>query len=215
MTPAEARAIQAHLRARVCLCNEHGPIRRIAGVDCGFEDGGRVTRAAVSVFLYPELEPETTVIARRPTSFPYVPGLLSFREAPAILEALSRLATPPDLLLVDGQGIAHPRRMGIATHLGIWLDMPTVGVGKSRLIGSARAPGLARGSAEPLLDGKERIGTVLRTRTGVKPLYVSPGHRVSHEGAVDWVMRTTTRYRLPEPVRKADRVASRQRGGGK
>lgn len=208
VTPAEARAIQARLRGYVVTEDRLGPVRQVAGVDVGFEDGGRTTRAAVAVLAYPGLEPVEERIARVPTTFPYVPGLLSFREIPAVLAALAQLPVLPDLILCDGQGIAHPRRLGIACHLGVLLDVPTVGVAKSRLIGTHAEVPADKGGWVPLLDGGETIGAVLRTRANVKPVYVSPGHRISLPTAIDYVMGCLTRYRLPETTRRADRLAS-------
>ncbi|APZ44440.1 endonuclease V [Acidihalobacter ferrooxydans] len=209
VAPAEARAIQERLRVRVETVDRFdGPIRTLAGVDVGFEDGGTVTRAAVVVLDSTTLQPLERVLARRATQFPYVPGLLSFREIPAVLDALAQLRMTPDLLLCDGQGIAHPRRLGIAAHLGVLLDRPSVGVAKSRLIGTHADVPDRRGAWVPLHDGEERIGAVLRTRLGVKPIYVSSGHRVALETAVEQVMRAVTRYRLPETTRQADSLAS-------
>nr|WP_091646127.1 deoxyribonuclease V [Aquisalimonas asiatica] len=205
-----ARGIQQALAGRVRLEDDTGAVSTLAGVDTGFEAGGRTARACVALFRWPDLTPLETVIGRAPVTFPYIPGFLSFREMPAILAAMAQLEHLPDLLLCDGQGIAHPRRLGIASHLGLWLDRPAIGVGKSRLCGSHAAVGEQRGDQEPLLDGDARIGTVLRTRSRVKPVFVSPGHRVSHDGAVAWVMATLSRYRLPEPIRAADRAASRR-----
>src|SRR5690606_30679403 len=146
---------------------------------------------------------------RRPTSFPYIPGLLSFREGPAIMQALESITAQPDLLLFDGQGIAHPRRLGIASHIGVLTDMPSIGVAKSRLRGQVREPlGPQKGDWMPLWDKEEIIGAALRTREGVKPIFVSSGHRVSLESAIDFVMACTTRYKLPETTRHAHRLAS-------
>jgi deoxyribonuclease V len=147
-------------------------------------------------------------IARLPTTFPYVPGLLSFREAPAVLEAFSRLRRWPDLILYDGQGVAHPRRIGIASHVGLLLDLPSIGVAKTRLIGEHGRVPLAKGRWTPLRDGEEIVGAVLCTRSHVKPLYVSIGHRVSLDTAIRYVMACVTRYRLPETTRFAHRLAS-------
>lgn len=208
LEPAAAMALQRDWNARLILVDRLGPVRRVAGVDVGFEDGGAVTRAAVAVLDYPELGLLETAIARRPTSFPYVPGLLSFRELPAVLDALERLREPPDLLLCDGQGIAHPRRFGIASHLGLLVDLPSIGVAKTRLYGNHDAAPETRGAWTPLRAEGETIGAVLRTRIGVKPLYVSPGHRVSLETAVGYVLGCCTRYRLPETTRQAHRLAS-------
>ncbi|QQS53136.1 MAG: deoxyribonuclease V [Candidatus Competibacteraceae bacterium] len=208
LDPAAAIALQRNLRAHLMLSDQIGPVRRVAGVDVGFESGGGVTRAAVAVLRYPELEVLETAVARQPTTFPYMPGLLSFRELPAVLAALERLREPPDLLLCDGQGIAHPRRMGLASHLGLLVDIPAVGVAKTRLFGTHEPVPEARGAWAPLWAGGEIIGAVLRTRIGVKPLYVSSGHRVSLETAVAYVMGCCTRYRLPETTRHAHRLAS-------
>ena len=208
LSPAEAIAVQRELRAHLILTDSLGPVQRIAGVDVGFEAGGAVTRAAVAVLGYPGLELRESAIARRPTTFPYIPGLLSFRELPAVLEALEQLREPPDLLLCDGQGIAHPRRLGIASHLGLLVDIPSIGVAKTRLCGVYADPPNERGAWTPLRANGETIGAVLRTRPGVKPLYISSGHRVSLETAIDYVMACCTRYRLPETTRWAHRLAS-------
>lgn len=207
ITPAEARAEQERLRGRVERADRLGPVTRVAGTDCAFKDGGKLTRAVVAVLSYPELELIEHAVAERPTDFPYIPGFLSFREVPALLEALGKLRQRPDLLLCDGQGYAHPRRFGLACHLGVAADLPAVGVAKSRLIGRHLQPGRTDGSREPLMDRGETIGTVLRTRAGVQPLYVSLGHRVSLDTAVDWVLRCTRGYRLPETTRWADGLA--------
>lgn len=208
VSPSEARAIQARLARRVETADRLGPVRRVAGIDIGFEAGGRVTRAAVAVLAVPGLEPVETALVRRPTAFPYVPGLLSFREVPAALAALAALATEPDLLLCDGQGYAHPRRFGLACHLGVVTGIPSIGVAKSRLLGSHAPLPEEKGAWVPLTDGSERIGAVLRTRAGVRPVYVSTGHRVSLPTAVELAMACVTRYRLPEPARAAHRLAS-------
>ncbi|WP_018953981.1 deoxyribonuclease V [Thioalkalivibrio sulfidiphilus] len=210
LTPAEARAVQARLAPLVVREDRLGPLKRVAGVDVGFEDGGRITRAVVSVLSWPDLVPVEDAVARRPTSFPYVPGLLSFRELPAVLEALEQLSALPHLLLCDGQGIAHPRRLGIAAHLGVLTDLPAIGVGKTRLIGEHDEVPPARGAWCALRDGDDVIGAVLRTRAGVKPVYVSIGHRVSLETAIELVLQAAPRYRLPEPIRRADQLASRR-----
>jgi deoxyribonuclease V len=208
VTPAEARAIQERLRGRVIHRDRLGKLRRVAGVDVGFEDGGSRTRAAVAVLAFPSLQPAAEAVAVSPTRFPYVPGLLSFREVPAIVSALKRLKDMPQLILCDGQGYAHPRRFGLACHLGVLTDIPTIGVAKSRLIGTHDSVPRPRGRWVPLMDGNETIGAVLRTRRDVRPVFVSVGHRVSLETAVELVMKCVTRYRLPETTRAADRLAS-------
>lgn len=208
LSPAAAIALQEKLRGRVVGVDRLGPVRRVAGVDVGFERNGSVTRAAVAVLDFPGLELVDWAIARMPTRFPYIPGLLSFRETPAVLRALGRLKVRPDLLLCDGQGLAHPRRFGFACHLGLLADIPSIGVAKTRLIGEHGALPARRGRWVPLNDRGEVIGAVLRTRQGVKPLFVSVGHRISLDTAVRWVMACVTRYRLPETTRWAHRLAS-------
>jgi deoxyribonuclease V len=208
VTPAQARAIQVDGRGRVIAEDRLGDVRRVAGIDVGFEQDGAISRAAVVVLDFPELRLVESAVARLPTSFPYVPGLLSFRETPAVLEALGRLSERPDLLLCDGQGYAHPRRFGLACHLGVLTGLPSIGVAKSRLIGTHGALPKEKGAWVPLLDGDEAVGAVLRTRDGVAPLYVSIGHRVSLPTAIRWVLACTTRYRLPETTRQAHRLAS-------
>ncbi|MCG6874112.1 MAG: deoxyribonuclease V [Betaproteobacteria bacterium] len=208
LTPKEAMALQETLRARVEREDRLGSVRCVCGIDVGFEQGGAVTRAAVVVLSFPALEPVENAVARRKTTFPYIPGLLSFRETPAVLAALGRLKTTPDLLLCDGQGIAHPRRCGLASHIGLAANIPSIGVAKTRLIGADREPPDRRGAWAPLIDAGETIGAVLRTRVGVKPLYVSIGHRVSLATAIRFTLASCTRYRLPETTRHAHRLAS-------
>ncbi len=209
----EARAWQERLRGRVVRRDRlGGEVRTVAGIDVGFERGGRA-RAAVVVLDFPSLALREQAVACLPVRFPYVPGFLSFRELPAVCAALARLEVAPDLLLCDGQGLAHPRRFGLACHLGVLTGTPSIGVAKSRLIGAPRGRlAQVKGSWVPLVDGGEVVGAVVRTRTGVKPLYVSIGHRVSLETAVEYVLRCTTRYRLPETTRLAHRLASQGEG---
>ena len=209
LTPAQAIDLQRRWATRVEVADRlPARIATVAGVDVGYEDAQRTTRAAVAVLSFPDLAPLEQVIARRPTTFPYVPGLLSFRELPAVLDALSQLSVMPDIILCDGQGRAHPRRFGIACHLGVLLDLPTIGVGKTRLVGRHLEPGPERGDWTPLLDHAEEIGAVLRTRPGVKPLYISGGHRVCLRTAIELTLACLTRYRLPETTRAAHRLAS-------
>ena len=208
LTPAEAIALQNELRQRVERVDRLPAIRHVAGVDVGFEAEGRVTRAAAAVLTFPGLELVEKSVARCPTAFPYVPGLLAFRELPAVLAALARLNTAPDLILCDGQGIAHPRRFGIASHLGVLLDVPTIGVAKTRLTGHNDEPPDVKGAWTSLIDGAETIGAVVRTRAGVKPVYVSIGHRVSLKTAIELTLACVTRYRLPETTRHAHHLAS-------
>lgn len=203
------RAIQDVLTEHVdTTCSLPDSIQRIAGVDIGFEDRGATTRAAIVVMDPEDLSVQDSVLVREPTRMPYVPGLLSFREIPAALVALERLATLPDLLMVDGHGIAHPRRLGVATHLGLACGLPTIGVAKKRLTGQYEDVPDERLAWTPLLDGSDTIGAVLRSRVRVKPIFISPGHRIDLGTAIDWTARTLTRYRLPETTRAADRLAS-------
>jgi deoxyribonuclease V len=208
VSPKEAIEIQQALQQRLVLRDDFGEIKTVAGVDVGFEEDNTVTRAAVAVLDFQTLEVVETAIARRPTTFPYIPGLLSFREIPAVLEAMLKLHHVPDLLLCDGQGIAHPRRFGIAAHLGLLLDIPSIGVAKSRLTGTHGELPPEKGGCIPLMDKGEQIGVVLRTRANVKPLYISPGHRVAIKTAHERVMECVTRYRLPETTRLAHKLAS-------
>lgn len=208
LSPREAFALQRRLRVKIVTGDRLGPVRHVAGTDVGFENAGRVTRAAVAVLTFPALELADWAVIRQPTRFPYVPGLLSFREIPALLVALSRLRVRPDLVLCDGQGLAHPRRCGLASHLGLVAGFPTIGVAKSRLMGTYREPPQRRGAWTPLRDGGEIIGAVLRSRSHVKPIFVSIGHRVSLDTAVACTMACVTRYRLPETTRWAHRLAS-------
>ena len=208
LTVEEALPIQQELRKEVITSDQLESVQYVAGVDMGFEDSFSISRAAVAVLSFPDLELKEQAIAKRPTTFPYVPGFLSFREIPAVLDALEKLAIAPDLILCDGQGIAHPRRFGIACHLGVLIDVPTIGVAKSLLIGKHEELPLERGNWQPLIHRRETIGAVLRTRKGVKPVYVSSGHRVSLTTAIDYVMRCTPKYRLPETTRWADKLAS-------
>ncbi|MBC7235773.1 MAG: deoxyribonuclease V [Chloroflexi bacterium] len=208
LSPKEAVALQLQLRERFQQENGFHELHLVGGVDVGVKRG--LARAVVVVMSLPELKEIERSVAERSIAFPYVPGLLSFREGPAILDALTALEHTPDVLLFDGQGYAHPRRMGIATHIGILLDHPTIGCAKSRLIGTYKEPGRERGSYSLLYDEDEIIGAVLRTRTNVKPIYVSIGHKVRLESAIDIVLRCGAGYRLPEPTRLADQVASRR-----
>jgi deoxyribonuclease V len=214
LTPEEARKLQRELAGRVSQVDDFGELRTIAGLDLGYprtETGEEIGRAAVVVLRYPSLEPVEERIVLRPVGFPYVPGLLSFREAPVGLAAVGELQTSPDLIVVDGHGRAHPRRFGIACHLGVLLDRPTIGCAKSILVGHADEPGPVPGDWTPLVHRDEVIGAALRTRANVKPVYISIGHRVSLESAVSIIISCLRGLRLPEPTRLADRIAS-QRG---
>lgn len=206
-TPAEARALQAALASRIERCDRLGPVRFVAGLDVHYATGRGLAFAAAVLLDAASLELLASVLAARPLAFPYVPGLLSFREAPVALEALALLEPRPDLLLVDGQGLAHPRRMGLACHIGLLADLPTIGVAKSRLLGEHAPLPEAPGAVVPLLDRGETVGLVLRPRAGRRPLWISIGHRVGLETALHWVCATSRGRRLPEPVRLADRLS--------
>jgi deoxyribonuclease V len=207
VTPARAREIQSGLAAGVSRTGDVISPSLIAGVDVSVNRWSKAGTGAVVVLSYPGLElVESRVVTDR-IDFPYVPGLLSFREAPLILAACQQLSLTPDLILVDGQGIAHPRRIGLASHLGLCLGIPSIGCAKSRLCGSHEEPENEAGSCTDLLVGAEVIGAVLRTRTGVRPVYVSIGHRIDLPAAVRWVMSCCRGYRLPEPTRLAHQAA--------
>lgn len=208
---AHARAMQVELSKRVVLRDGFAkPVRTIAGFDVGFEDGGETTRAAAVLLDAQTLQPLESQVARIPTVMPYVPGLLSFRELPALLGALDLLSARPDMVFVDGHGIAHPRRLGIAAHFGVVTDLPCVGVAKKILVGEAQQLHQMRGAYVTLRHRGEQIGWLLRSKPGCNPLVVSPGHRVAMASVGDLVMQYVTKYRLPEPTRLADRLASRR-----
>ena len=206
LTPEEAARVQTDLRDRLVLTWDQRPVTTIAGVDVSIKT--EWARAAIVVLRYPELTPFEAVTADAPLVFPYIPGLLSFREGPAVLAAWSQLQNKPDLLMFDGQGIAHPRGIGIAAQMGLWLERPTIGVAKSRLYGRHAEVGLQRGDRADLL-GKNRnvIGAVLRTREKTNLLYISPGHLMDVQHAVEFVLACLAGYRLPEPTRWAHKVA--------
>jgi deoxyribonuclease V len=204
---SHARAMQEALRSKLILTNQFKTIHTIAGVDVGYDIKRNQAHASVVTMSVDTLTPQEQVQAFLPVDFPYIPGLLSFREIPVILAALALLKQPPDLLMVDGQGIAHPRRMGIGAHLGVLLDMPSIGVAKSRLTGRFVEPGPRKGDYTPLMASEGRIGTVLRSKEKTNPLFISPGHRIDLETAVALTQRCLTRYRLPEPTRLADKYS--------
>jgi deoxyribonuclease V len=228
VSTTRARAIQEELRAHWEGHDRLGKIRTVAGLDASFILTGpqglnipvnprlllrKANRAigCVVLYRYPEMQEIARATAVLPLKFPYIPGLLSFREIPVLLAALSELKTLPDLLFCDGQGYAHPRRVGIASHLGILLDRPTIGCAKSVLIGTHDPLRQKAGSWTPLIDAKangERIGAAVRSRTGVQPVFVSAGHRISLSSAIQWTLRVTDGLRIPRPIRDADRLAA-------
>lgn len=206
VTPDEAIAIQQRLRA---LLHDAPPIaldsvHTIAGIDASYTNVGR---AAIVVLTYPDLQPVEQVTAVRESVFPYVPGLLSFREGPVVADAMRKLTTQPDLLMFDGQGYAHPRRMGLASHMGLYLDRPSVGCAKSRLVGRYTDPGPNAGDRSPLIDRGETIGVVLRSKPRTNPLFISQGYKMTLENALEVVLQCLRGYRLPEPTRLADKLA--------
>jgi deoxyribonuclease V len=207
LAPSDAIQLQKKLASVVDtqtpIALDH--LELVAGVDVSVKKG--LSQAAIVVLTFPELKQVEAVTASMPTGFPYISGLLSFREGPVILEAHSKLQHLPGAYIFDGQGIAHPRRLGIASHLGLWWDAPTVGCGKTRLVGRHAQPAPEKGASEQLTHRDEVIGVVLRTRTNVKPVFVSVGHRATLDTARELVLRCTTRYRLPEPIRTAHNTA--------
>lgn len=216
LEPAAARALQRELAARVDARAPLGPWELVAGADVSYNRGDPKLHAAVVVLRADTGAVVERVGVSREVTFPYVPGLLSFREAPPLLDAFARLATVPDVVLCDGQGIAHPRRLGIACHLGLWLDLPTIGCAKSRLCGRFDPVGPRRGDRSPLHDRGDVVGSVVRTRDRIQPLFVSPGHRCDLDGAVAVVLALSGKYRLPEPSRLAHLAVNevRREAGG-
>jgi deoxyribonuclease V len=213
LSPPEARRLQEELASRVVT----GPsldlsgVRHVAGADVSTQDD--MAYATVVVLEFPGLSPVEVQGFEAPLRFPYVPGLLSFREVPSLAGALRKVETHVDALILDAQGLAHPRRMGLASHLGILLDVPTVGCAKSRLVGSYEEPGREKGSVTDLVHGGEVVGRVVRTREGVSPVYVSVGNRIDLKSSVDLVLACCTKYRLPESTRQAHNFANKLRRG--
>ncbi|WP_267352298.1 MULTISPECIES: deoxyribonuclease V [unclassified Gilliamella] len=205
----QLKLTQQQLAEQVNLTDDfNSSITLIGGTDVGFEDEGKTTRAAIVILTYPDFDVVEYHVARLKTEFPYIPGYLSFREYPALLSAWEQVEHKPDLLLVDGQGVAHPRRLGIASHLGLLLDMPTIGVAKKRLCGHYNPLPKVAGQVTPLTDKQQQIGWVLQSKNNCNPLFISSGHRISQASALKWVNLCLRGYRLPEPTRWADAVAS-------
>ncbi len=208
LAPAEAIALQQSMRSYVqAEPLDLAAVRSVAGVDVGFPRPD-TARAAIVVLAFPSLQPVEQVAVETPLAFPYIPGLLSFREIPAILAALEKLSFLPDVIMVDGQGLAHPRRFGLACHAGVLLNLPSLGCAKSILVGKHTSLAEERGSVTELMDGEEVLGRVLRTRQSVKPVYISIGHRMDLESATKLALECSRGYRLPEPTRLADQLAS-------
>jgi len=206
LTAKEAVELQKQLFCRVKFTPLKKPPKLIAGLDCAFSKDGKRIIAAAIVLTIPEFEILETKSAIRKVTMPYIPGLLSFREAVACISAVEKLTTNPDVILIDGQGIAHPRRLGLASHLGLFFDKPTIGCAKSRLIGTFKQPAISKGSFTLLKDNDDIIGAVVRTRDNVKPLFVSVGNKCTLEDAVKTVLSCAVKYRLAEPTRLADKL---------
>lgn len=211
LTPKEAVQLQQRLRGQVKTDLVVNHPRRLAGVDVAYLRRTGQSVATVVILNYPDLKLVEATTVTVATSFPYLPGLLSFRETPALLKAIGKLRSLPDLVFVDGHGQAHPRRFGIACHLGLWLKLPTIGIGKSLLCGEFREPGRRRGQRVDLLHKGEIIGQVVRTRTSVKPVFVSVGYGLPLQDCVKWTLEVSPRFRLPEPIRQAHAEAARKR----
>ena len=207
LEPEAAIALQRELAQRIVREDQLGEVHCVAGVDMALNEESGMARAAVVLLSYPDLEMLERHVYEEPVRMPYIPGLLSFREAPCVLGAFARLRQQPDLVMVDGQGIAHPRRLGIASHLGLWLDLPTIGCGKSILVGHHAHLSEEQGSWVPLVDKGETIGAVVRTRAHVKPMIISLGHRISLATSLRYVLACCRGYRLPEPTRQADKLS--------
>ena len=209
----EARDLQVKLARSLELTFPGGPLRFVAGADVSFNRFSPILYAGIVVLRFPDLHLVEESWSVTTTSFPYVPGYLSFREAPAVLSVFEQLKTVPDVMILDGQGIAHPRGLGLAAHVGLLLNLPTVGCAKSILVGEHAPVDDAKGSTTPLIFKGREVGQVLRTRTRVKPVYVSPGHLMDVNHAAEIVLRCSPRYRIPEPVRQAHRLVNRVRKG--
>jgi deoxyribonuclease V len=208
VSPQQAKAIQNSISKRLIPKWDEGPVKIIAGTDVSFPDPQSVL-AAVVVLTYPDMKVIETKLIKSKCEFPYIPGLLAFREVPALLSALEELKTEPDVLLCDAQGIAHPRRMGMATHVGLVTDKPSIGCAKSLLYGKYEEPGNAKGQHSSLVtDSGETIGAVVRTRDGVQPVFVSIGHKIDLDKAIEIVLGCSLKYRIPEPLRLAHKLAA-------
>jgi deoxyribonuclease V len=205
--------LQEKLRDQVILEDDFAAIRYVAGADLAFDPATNVAFAGVIVYRFPEMEEVERCWAQRTLRFPYVPGLLSFRESPVLLAAFARLQTEPDLILIDGHGRAHPRLFGIACHIGVLLDKPVIGCAKSLLVGEYQQPGGTRGATTPLVFKGERVGMVLRTRDSVKPIFVTQGHRISLKSAIELVSQCLDGFRIPKPTREADHYVRGLRQG--
>lgn len=212
LSRSEAEQLQARLASRVVVQDRYARIDSVAGLDVAYEKTGTRCVAAIALLRASDFRVLEVRTLETRAEFPYVSGLFSLRELPALCALLRAISVVPDLLLCDGQGIAHPRRFGLACHLGLMFDLPAIGCAKTLLVGTAAEPGLQRGASTALVHAGDIVGCALRTRQGVKPVYVSPGHRISVTSACDWVLRLAPRFRLPEPLRLADQAARRALG---
>jgi len=213
VTPAQAKEIQNDLRSKVQLTPFEGNIEYIAGADISFNRFEDTVYAGIVVMRLDTLEVVEEALIVSEAKFPYIPGLLSFRETPVLLETWEKLKIKPDILVADGQGIAHPRRFGIACHIGILLDLPTFGCAKNILVGKYEEPDQVVGSTKPMTHEQEKVGVILRTKTKVKPVYISAGHRITLQQSIDLALKCTTKYRIPEPTRQAHLAVNRLRKG--
>jgi len=203
----EAIQIQEALRGRVILRNTFKDVTKIGGADVGYSRDKHFLYAAIVVLSFPEMETLEIANAHGKIPFPYIPGLFSFREGPILIKAFRKLNLKPDVMIFEGQGIAHPRGFGLASHLGLWLDLPSIGCAKTPLLGDFIYPGSSKGSYEVMRRGREEVGVVLRTRENVKPMFISPGHRIDLETSMKVVLKTCTKFRIPEPLRKAHQLS--------
>lgn len=209
VTPAEAKRLQDKLRKKLIIDGDPGKIRLVGGIDVGYSRTTNKATAGVVVLTVPDMTLIETAAANRHVTFPYVPGLLAFREIPAVLSAIELLENEPDVFIVDGHGLAHPRRFGFASHLGLLLDRPTIGCAKSRLIGEYEEPGPNFGDRTVLTEGDERIGSVIRTKSSANPIFISPGHKIGFEPAERIILECSRGHKLPEPTRLAHRLVKR------
>lgn len=209
----EAIRIQEGLRDRIVLKTGFSEVKTVAGADVAYSRDGTFLSGAIAVLSYPALEPLDSALATGKVSFPYIPGLFSFREGPVLLKAFNSLKLKPDLVLFDGHGIAHPRRFGLASHLGLWLDLISIGCARMPLIKAIRPPGTSKGSFSWVYFEREKVGAVLRTRQGVKPVFVSPGHRIDLTTSIRIVLATCQKYRIPEPLRRAHLLSRESMAG--
>jgi len=215
LTVAQAKLIQIELAGKVKIAGTVEPenVQLIAGVDASISVDKKSMIGVIAILNWPTLDLNHVYVDTLPVSFPYIPGYLSFREIPVLLKVAEQITTRPDLVIVDGQGIAHPRRIGLASHLGLLTGWKTIGCAKSRLIGDCQEPGKNRGSFKKCIYHNERIGSILRTRESVKPVWVSPGTGIDFDSSNEWILRTATKYRLPDPIRAAHNSGSKFRQG--